>query len=77
MGSHAGERPGFLDEHGAEAHWLGWTAEQLFGVHPERGSLCLEYSGVMMVNASKIIGVEPDRIVFDRFSGYRTKPGQT
>jgi hypothetical protein len=30
-----------------------------------------------MVNDSKVVGVEPDRIVFDRFSGYRTKPGQT
>ncbi|WP_280950118.1 hypothetical protein [Methylobacterium radiotolerans] len=30
-----------------------------------------------MVNDSKVVGVEPDRIVFDRFSGHRTKPGQT
>jgi hypothetical protein len=30
-----------------------------------------------MVNDSKVVGVEPDRMVFDRFSGYRTKPGQT
>ncbi|MFF9549759.1 hypothetical protein [Methylobacterium fujisawaense] len=30
-----------------------------------------------MVNASRTVGVEPNRIVFDRFSGYPTKPGQT
>jgi len=30
-----------------------------------------------MVNDSRVTGVEPDRIVFDRFFGYRTKPGQT
>ena len=30
-----------------------------------------------MVNDSKVVGVEQDRILFDRFSGYRTKPGQT
>ncbi len=66
----------FLDEHGAEAHRLGWTASQLFGVHPEHGFLRVEYAGALMVNDSPVIGVEPDRIVFDRFSGYRTKPGQ-
>lgn len=30
-----------------------------------------------MVNDSSVVGVEPDRIVFDRFSGYRNKLGQT
>ena len=67
----------FLDERGAKAHRLGWTASQLFGVHPEHGFLRVEYAGALMVNDSPVIGVEPDRIVFDRFSGYRTKPGQT
>ena len=67
----------FLDQHGAEAHRLGWTAEQLFGVHPEHGFLRVEYAGALMVNGNPVVAVEPDRIVFDRFSGYRTKPGQT
>ncbi|MEE7448734.1 hypothetical protein MRF4_13470 [Methylobacterium radiotolerans] len=30
-----------------------------------------------MVNDRPVIAVEPDRTVFDRSSGYRTKPGQT
>ncbi|MGE8130900.1 hypothetical protein ACQKQD_28350 [Methylobacterium sp. NPDC080182] len=67
----------YLDQHGAEAHRLGWTAPQLFGVHPEHGFLRVECAGVLMVNDSLVVGVEPDRIVFDRFSSYRTKPGQT
>ena len=67
----------FLDQFGAEAHRHGWTAPQLFGVHPEHGFLRVEYAGALMVNDSKVVGVEQDRIVFDRFSGYRTKPGQT
>jgi len=29
-----------------------------------------------MVNDSPAVAIEPDRIVFDRFAGYRTKPGQ-
>ncbi|WP_197739395.1 hypothetical protein [Methylobacterium sp. P1-11] len=56
---------------------MGWTAEQLFGVHPEYSFLRVEYAGALMVNASPAVGVEPDRIVFERFSGCRTKPGQT
>ena len=30
-----------------------------------------------MVNDSWVVGVGQDRIVFDRFSGYRMRPGQT
>ena len=37
----------------------------------------VEYAGALMVNNSPVVGVEPDRIVFDRFSGYRTKPRKT
>ncbi|WP_267428713.1 hypothetical protein [Methylobacterium sp. GC_Met_2] len=66
----------FLDQFGAEAHGLGWTAPQLFGVHPQHGFLRVEYAGALMGNGAPAIGVEADRIVFERFSGYRTKPGQ-
>ena len=37
----------FIDQHGAEAYRLGWTAEQLFGVHPEHGFLRVEYAGAL------------------------------
>jgi len=30
-----------------------------------------------MINGSPSVGVDADRIVFDRFSGYRTNPRQT
>ena len=66
----------FIDQHGAEAHRLGWTAPQLFGVHPEHGFLRVEYAGALMVSGTPVVGVEADHIVFDRFSGYRTTPGQ-
>ena len=29
----------FCDRYGAEAHGLGWTASDLFGVHPQHGTL--------------------------------------
>lgn len=67
----------FLDRPGVEAHRLGWTEFEMFGVHPEHGFLRVEYAGALMVNDSRVVGVEPDRIVFDRFSGYRTKRAQT
>ncbi|WP_267428673.1 hypothetical protein [Methylobacterium sp. GC_Met_2] len=66
----------FLDQFGAEAHGLGWTAPQLFGVHPQHGFQRVEYVGALMGNVASAIGVEADRIVFERFSGYRTKIGQ-
>ncbi|MBY0252886.1 MAG: hypothetical protein K2X54_16155 [Methylobacterium organophilum] len=56
---------------------LRCTAERLFGVHPQHGFLRVEYAGALMVNDSRVVGVEPDRIVFDRFSDCRKKPGQT
>ncbi|WP_091678236.1 hypothetical protein [Methylobacterium sp. 275MFSha3.1] len=66
----------FIDQHGAEAHRLGWTAEQLFGVHPEHGSLRVDYCGVLMVVSEPAKGVEAQRILFERLTGYRYKVGQ-
>ena len=66
-----------LDRHGAVAPRLGWTAEPLFGGHPEHGVLRVVYAGTLMVNDRPAIAVEPNRIVFDRFCVDRTKPGQT
>lgn len=51
--------------------------KQHLGVHPEHGLLRVEYAGALMVNSNPVVGVEPERIVFDRFSSYRNKPGQT
>jgi len=66
----------FCDRLGAEAHSPGWTAAELFALHPEHGTLRVEFCGVLMVSGSKAQAVEPTRIVCDRGSGYRTKQGQ-
>ena len=66
----------FLDLYGSEAVRLGWTAPELFGVHPEYGTLRLDACGELMVSGHPARGIQADRIVFDRGSGYRTKPGQ-
>ena len=66
----------FCARFGAEAHGLGWTAPQLFGVHPEHGTLRVEYCGALMVAGKKAQAVEADRIVFERTAGYRNTPGK-
>jgi hypothetical protein len=66
----------FCDRLGAEAHALGWTAPELFAVHPEHGTLRVDCCGVLMVTGDRAQTVEPSRLVFERGSAYRTKPGQ-
>ncbi|MBB2964675.1 hypothetical protein [Methylobacterium sp. R2-1] len=61
----------FIDRFGAEAVRLGWTTPQLFGVHPEHGTLRVDWCGVMMTGGHKAIGIEPKRILF----GNRSTPG--
>ncbi|WP_458428605.1 hypothetical protein [Methylorubrum populi] len=65
----------FIERFGADAVRLGWTAPQLFGVHPEHGLLRVDYCGVMMVGGRKAIGIEADRILFGNLTGYRNVPG--
>jgi hypothetical protein len=67
---------GFCDQFGAEAHRLGWTAPELFGVHPQHGTIRVDYCGVLMVGTEPARGVEANRVLFERTSGYRNGPGQ-
>lgn len=66
----------FCDRLGAEAHRLGWTAPELFAVHPEHGTLRIDYCGVLMIADNRPLTVEATRIVTARGSAYRDKPGQ-
>ena len=66
----------FCHRLGAEAHALGWTAPELFAVHPEHGTLRVDYCGVLMVTGARAQAVEASRLVFERGSAYRTHPGQ-
>lgn len=66
----------FIDRFGAEAHRLGWRAPELFGVHPEHGTLRLEMCGVLMVSGRKADGVEASCIRFGNQTGYRNKVGR-
>ncbi|BAU92449.1 hypothetical protein MPPM_3844 [Methylorubrum populi] len=65
----------FIERFGADAVRLGWTAPQLFGVHPEHGTLRVDWCGVMMIGGRKAIGITSDRIPFGNLTGYRNVPG--
>ena len=64
----------FCDRFGADALALGWTDRQLFGVHPQHGTLRVDYCGPLMVAGKRAVGVEADRVVFERTADYRTTP---
>lgn len=67
----------FLAQHGAEAHRLGWTVPELFGVHPSSGTLRVDSCGVLMLGSGAAQAVYADRIAFAQTSGYRFLKGQT
>ena len=53
----------FIDGHGAEAHRLGWTAEELFGVHPKVGAVRVDCCGALMLsNAGQVVSIEAETI---------------
>jgi hypothetical protein len=66
----------FCDQLGADAVALGWTDRQLFGVHPEHGTLRVDYCGALMIAGKKAQAVEAERVVFERTAGYRNTPGK-
>lgn len=67
---------GFCDQFGNEAHRLGWTAPELFAVHPQHGTVRIDACGALMIGAEAARGVEANRVVFERTSGYRNGPGK-
>lgn len=65
----------FIERFGAEAVRMGWTAPELFGVHPDHGLLRVDWCGVMMIGGRKAVAIERDRIAFGNLTGYRNVPG--
>lgn len=67
----------FLDQHGAEALWLGWTAPELFSVHPTSGTRRVDSCGVLMLELIPAEAVTADGISLGQMAGYRFLKGQT
>lgn len=66
----------FLNQHGGEAHRLGWTAPELFGAHPSSGMLRMDSCGVLMLGSGAAQAVHADRVAFPQTSGYRPLKAQ-
>ncbi|WP_432807179.1 hypothetical protein [Methylorubrum extorquens] len=47
----------FIERFGAEAGRLGWTAAELFGVHPEQRTQRVDWCGAMITDGQKAIDV--------------------
>jgi hypothetical protein len=52
-----------------------WTVPQVFGVHPEHGTLRVGWSEVKTTGGNQAIGIAPNRILFGHVSGCRNTPG--
>ena len=66
----------FCDQFGNEAHQFGWTAQELFALHPQHGTIRIDTCGVLMLSGEPARGVEANRVVFERTSGYRDGAGK-
>lgn len=66
----------FLDQFGDAAAALGWTAADLFGVHPTAGVIRVDHCGALMISGERVRAIESDRIRFSLTTYYRNLPGR-
>ena len=66
----------FLDRFGEDAIALGWTATDLFGVHPAVGVVRVDYCGALMISGERVRAIESDKIRFGMTTYYRNLPGR-
>jgi hypothetical protein len=65
----------FLQRQGEQAADLGWSTLELFGVHPELGTIRVDCCGALVLYAGgAVVDVTADQIRFERTS-YRRGPG--
>lgn len=65
----------FVDRFGGAAAALGWTAPQLFGVHPQHGTVRTDWCGALMLSGNKATAVDAQRVTFGNTSAYRDTLG--
>ncbi|MCJ2006658.1 hypothetical protein [Methylobacterium sp. J-092] len=65
----------FLDRFGEEAVTLGWTATDLFGVHPTVDAVRLDYCGGSMINARRDEAIGDTWIWCENQTFRRDRPG--
>jgi hypothetical protein len=66
----------FVDTFGEQAEALGWQTHELFGVHPDVGTIRPDYCGALTLSVGGPVRfITADEIRFDSLT-YRRKPGQ-
>jgi hypothetical protein len=66
----------FLDQFGPEAVDLGWTAPDLFGVHPTAGVIRVDHCGALVLGDRRADWVDATRIRFGNQTYDRDTPGK-
>ncbi len=62
----------FLRDHAALAHGLGWTALDLFGVHPEKPQVRFDCMGLVpLLNGARVTALSDLEAVIEKPSGAR------
>jgi hypothetical protein len=65
----------FLDRHGEKVRQRGWTATELFGVHPTLGVIRVDHAGALMLTVAGRVGsVEAEAIRYAGGLVYRRSP---
>jgi hypothetical protein len=66
----------FLDRWADQAVALGWTTLECFGVHPEAGTIRVDFCGAMVLSAERVSGLTGTHMRFGNMTFYREKPGR-
>ncbi|TXM92018.1 hypothetical protein FV223_13245 [Methylobacterium sp. WL116] len=66
----------FLDRFGEDDVALGWTATDLFGVHPTVGVVRVDYCGCLMINARRVEAIGDTWIRYGNQTYHRAGPGR-
>lgn len=66
----------FLDRWADEAVALGWTTLEIFGVHPEVGTVRPDFCGAQVLGAERVSEIAETRMQFVNTTYYRNTPGR-
>ena len=66
----------FLDRWADEAVSLGWSTLDVFGVHPEVGTIRPDFCGAMVLSAERVSAISDRHIRFGNMTFHRDKPGR-
>ncbi|MCJ2079876.1 hypothetical protein [Methylobacterium sp. J-090] len=66
----------FLERWADEAITLGWTTLDVWGVHPQIGTIRADYCGGMTMGTALVTGITENRIFSGYATFYRDTPGR-